>query len=95
LKNRTSVGPCSEGERALQPSPGVYNERFLVAMDNLLVQAGMRGIRILLCFTNYWVRPPVLMHIAARLFFSTRFFSGSIQLYSARERARDPRERTI
>ena len=43
-----------EGERALQPGPEVYNERFLVALDGLLAQASSRGLRLLLCMTNYW-----------------------------------------
>ena len=43
-----------EKERALQTSPGEYNERFLVALDTLLVRASARGIRLLLCLSNYW-----------------------------------------
>lgn len=43
-----------EGERALQPAPGTYNERFLVALDGLIARAAARGIRLLLCLTNYW-----------------------------------------
>ena len=43
-----------EKERALQTSPGEYNERFLVALDKLLVRASARGIRLLLCLSNYW-----------------------------------------
>ena len=41
-------------DRALQTSPGVYNERFLVGLDTLISQAAERGIRLLLCLTNYW-----------------------------------------
>ena len=43
-----------ERERALQPAPGVYNERFLVALDKLIIEASRRGLRLLLCLTNYW-----------------------------------------
>ena len=43
-----------ERDRALQPAPGVYNERFLVALDKLIVNASKRGIKLLLCLTNYW-----------------------------------------
>ena len=41
-------------DRALQPAPGVYNERFLVALDKLIVAASNRNLRLLLCLTNYW-----------------------------------------
>tara|TARA_B110000305_G_C19438611_1_gene640470 strand:+ start:261 stop:926 length:666 start_codon:yes stop_codon:yes gene_type:complete len=43
-----------ERERGLQTAPGVYNERFLVALDKLIVEASRRGLRLLLCLTNYW-----------------------------------------
>ena len=43
-----------ERERALQPAPGVYNERFLVALDKLIIEASRRGLRLLLCLTTYW-----------------------------------------
>ena len=43
-----------EKERALQTSPGEYNERFLVALDTLIARASARGIRLLLCLSNYW-----------------------------------------
>ena len=43
-----------EKERALQTSPGEYNERFLVALDTLTARASARGIRLLLCLSNYW-----------------------------------------
>ncbi|EEH56784.1 glycoside hydrolase family 5 protein, partial [Micromonas pusilla CCMP1545] len=41
-------------DRALQPAPGQYNERFLVALDGLIVESARRDIRLLLCLTNYW-----------------------------------------
>jgi hypothetical protein len=43
-----------EKERALQTSPGEYNERFLVALDTLIARASARGLRLLLCLSNYW-----------------------------------------
>ena len=43
-----------EKERALQTSPGEYNERFLVALDTLIARATARGLRLLLCLSNYW-----------------------------------------
>lgn len=43
-----------EKERALQTSPGEYNERFLIALDTLIARASARGIRLLLCLSNYW-----------------------------------------
>ena len=43
-----------EKERALQSSPGEYNERFLVGLDTLISQASTLGIRLLLCLSNYW-----------------------------------------
>ena len=43
-----------ERDRALQPAPGVYNERFLIGLDKLIVYASERGIKLLLCLTNYW-----------------------------------------
>ena len=41
-------------DRALQTSPGEYNEKFLVGLDTLISQAAELGIRLLLCLTNYW-----------------------------------------
>lgn len=38
----------------MQPAPGVYNERFLVALDKLIIAASSRGLKLLLCLTNYW-----------------------------------------
>ena len=57
-----------EKERALQTSPGEYNERFLVALDTLIARASARGIRLLLCLTNYWE------DYGARVFFFFFFF---------------------
>ena len=41
-------------QREMQTSPGVYNERFLLALDAVIVEASKRGLRLLLCLTNYW-----------------------------------------
>lgn len=39
---------------ALQPSPGVLDERVFRSLDWLLAEAAARGLRLLLVFTNYW-----------------------------------------
>lgn len=39
---------------ALQPSPGVLDERVFRSLDWLLVEAASRGLRLLLVLTNYW-----------------------------------------
>lgn len=39
---------------ALQAQPGHYNERLLVGLDYLLVALGERGMRAVLCLSNYW-----------------------------------------
>ena len=39
---------------ALQPRPGVFEERIFRALDRLIVEAARRNIRLLLVLTNYW-----------------------------------------
>ncbi len=39
---------------ALQPSPGVFDERVFCALDRVVAEAGARGIRILFNLTNFW-----------------------------------------
>ena len=40
--------------RALQRSPGVYDENTFAGLDFVVHQASLRGIRVLLAFGNYW-----------------------------------------
>ena len=67
-------------DRALQPAPGQYNERFLVALDGLIVESARRDIRLLLCLTNYWEDYGATRRDAAAarrtaVFFSLRSFA--------------------
>jgi mannan endo-1,4-beta-mannosidase len=39
---------------ALQPKPGVYDERVFKALDRVIMEAGKRKLRLLLVLTNYW-----------------------------------------
>ena len=39
---------------ALQPTPGVLDERVAVALDGVLMQASERGLRLILVLTNHW-----------------------------------------
>lgn len=39
---------------ALQPAPGVLDERVFRSLDWLLAEAAGRGLRLLLVLTNYW-----------------------------------------
>ncbi|KAL4858577.1 Mannan endo-1 [Chlorella vulgaris] len=39
---------------ALQPSPGVFEERVFRGLDWLVTEAAARGLRLLLVLTNYW-----------------------------------------
>ena len=67
-------------DRALQPAPGQYNERFLVALDGLIVESARRDIRLLLCLTNCWEDYGATRRDAAAarrtaVFFSLRSFA--------------------
>ena len=46
----------ADGEQwgALQPAPGVFDERVFAALDWVLVEAARRRLRLLLGLTNYW-----------------------------------------
>eukprot|EP00887_Chlorella_sp_A99_P006108 scaffold22.g6108.t1 len=39
---------------ALQPKPGVFDERVFRALDWVVAEAGRRGLRLKLVLTNYW-----------------------------------------
>ena len=39
---------------ALQPAPGVFQERVFRALDFVMAEAGRRGLKLLLALTNYW-----------------------------------------
>jgi len=52
-----SEGPDTELWRmvpSLQTSPGVYNADVLDGLDYLLAAAGARGIRCVMCLSNFW-----------------------------------------
>lgn len=38
----------------LQSAPGQFNENTFRSLDRVVAEAGKRGIRTLLCLTNYW-----------------------------------------
>jgi mannan endo-1,4-beta-mannosidase len=44
----------AESYRPLQRSPGVYDENTFAALDFVIYQASLRGIRVLCTFGNYW-----------------------------------------
>jgi mannan endo-1,4-beta-mannosidase len=52
-----SEGPDSEPWRvvpSLQPTPGEYDEALLDGLDYLLWAMGQRGLRAVVCLTNFW-----------------------------------------
>lgn len=52
-----SEGPDSSPWRilpAVQTSPGVYNTELLEGLDFLLTEMGKRGMKAVLCLTNFW-----------------------------------------
>jgi mannan endo-1,4-beta-mannosidase len=52
-----SEGPDSEPWRAvpsLQPAPGMYNVDLLDGLDFLLAEMNERGMRAVMCLTNFW-----------------------------------------
>eukprot|EP00878_Enallax_costatus_P010436 GHUV01010894.1.p1 GENE.GHUV01010894.1~~GHUV01010894.1.p1 ORF type:complete len:332 (+),score=66.25 GHUV01010894.1:778-1773(+) len=42
------------GWMSLQPQAGVYSQQVLEGLDWLLVEAGKRGLQVMLTLTNYW-----------------------------------------
>ena len=39
---------------SLQPEPGCYNDDVFAGLDRVIFEAGRRGLRVLLCLTDYW-----------------------------------------
>ncbi|GJP38329.1 hypothetical protein CLOM_g22782 [Closterium sp. NIES-68] len=47
-------GFSTQASSPVQLSPGVYNQTLLRGLDFVLAQAKLRGIRVMIAFSNFW-----------------------------------------